>query len=181
MLKSFKISKYINILMCKFLAGRFNVACKNCFLCFPFLEQYILDGVSHQGRGMASFHMDWLFVWNLKHMKFMYCYITCDQYSTRSTPLVDVIIIITLKAFLLLKHIWPRIFISNIELIFQSFAFHRLNIELGRYNNVLKENRICNICRRLNTTNVIVLTTRTKQSFNLRGIITKSLVEEMGS
>jgi len=32
---------------------------------------------------------------------------------------------------------------------------HRLNIELGRYNNVLKENRICNICQQLNNTNVI--------------------------
>jgi len=32
---------------------------------------------------------------------------------------------------------------------------HRLNIELGRYNNVLKENRICNVCQQLNNTNVI--------------------------
>ena len=32
---------------------------------------------------------------------------------------------------------------------------HRLNIELGRYNNVLKENRMCNICQQLNNTNVI--------------------------
>jgi len=32
---------------------------------------------------------------------------------------------------------------------------HRLNIELGKYNNVLKENRICNICQQLNNTNVI--------------------------
>lgn len=27
---------------------------------------------------------------------------------------------------------------------------HRLNIELGRYNNVIKENRICNFCQQLN-------------------------------
>jgi len=32
---------------------------------------------------------------------------------------------------------------------------HRLNIKLGRYNNVLKENRICNVCQQLNNTNVI--------------------------
>ena len=32
---------------------------------------------------------------------------------------------------------------------------HRLNIDLCRYNNVLKENRICNVCQQLNNTNVI--------------------------
>jgi len=32
---------------------------------------------------------------------------------------------------------------------------HRLNIELGRYNNVLKENRICNVCQQLHNTIVI--------------------------
>ena len=31
----------------------------------------------------------------------------------------------------------------------------RLNNELGRYNNVFKENRICNVCQQLNNTNVI--------------------------
>lgn len=32
---------------------------------------------------------------------------------------------------------------------------HRLNIELGRYNNVIKENRICNFCQQLNNANII--------------------------
>jgi len=32
---------------------------------------------------------------------------------------------------------------------------HRLNIELGRYNNVPKENRICYFCQQSNNANII--------------------------
>jgi len=32
---------------------------------------------------------------------------------------------------------------------------HRLNIELGIYNNVPKDNRICNFCQQSNNVNTI--------------------------
>jgi len=52
------------------------------------------------------------------------------------------------RSLLMLKHIWPWIF-SKYIIAMSKFRLsnHRLNIELGRYNNVLKENRICNVCQ----------------------------------
>jgi len=43
-----------------------------------------------------------------------------------------------------------RIAISKFRL-----SNHRLNIELGRYNNVPKENRICHFCQQSNNANII--------------------------
>jgi hypothetical protein len=33
-------------------------------------------------------------------------------------------------------------------------SYHRMNIELGRYNNVIKENHICNVCQKFNNENI---------------------------
>jgi len=68
----------------------------------------------------------------------------CDHYDTFKC-LLTVETYLTMDIQLKYKIAMSKFRLSN----------HRLNIELGRYNNVLKENRICNVCQQLNNTNVI--------------------------
>jgi len=60
----------------------------------------------------------------------------CDHYANfKSLLTVETYLIMDIQ----LKY---RIAMSKFRL-----SNHRLNTELGRYNNVLKENRICNVCQ----------------------------------
>ena len=93
------------------------------------------------------------FIRMFKHRVVNYCtlekaaldtYSRCDHYNNFKS-LLTVETYLTLDIQLKYRIAMPKFRLSN----------HRLNIELGRYNNVLKENRMCNVCQQLNNTHVI--------------------------
>jgi len=68
----------------------------------------------------------------------------CDHYN-KLKKLITVETYLTMDIQFKYRISMSKLLLSN----------HRLNIKLGRYNNVLKDNRMCKLCQQLNNTNVI--------------------------